>query len=288
MITASQLRCAAVAFSAALKRRGTDHEVPEAREIRAVANRLHGPLVQLKRHLIGRFKDADGWATSVFEGTERPDLLHAASIERDEVIHTRILGWLLDARKSGTLGPKLLIEIIARSYGLRKSVVAKLTKGGAKVIIESGGEGGRPDLEIRGMGFLVLIENKLDASQHSHQLSNYRKRAFRTARTLRVSTRNVILVYLTLSPDDESWRGTGFRHLSYKDLTRRLERLLKTASKADRSAASLAGQYLVTLQKLCMSQEGLSHVVRLVDLHPESVASLSLDSLKRLSEWITP
>jgi hypothetical protein len=241
----------------------------------------------LKRHLVKRLRESPGWSAGAIGRVDRPDLLHAASIERDEVIHTRILGWLLDPPKTGALGRKLLIELVSRAYSLRRHAVGRLLRGDARVIIESGGDEGRPDLEVRGGQYLVVVENKVDAGQHSRQLAGYRKRAFRTARSLGVARRRVFLVYLTLSREDVSWRGTGFAHLTYVDLAKGLERALNVVSKGDRTTSAAASQYLTAVRKLSMGQEGLSQVARRVQIRSDGVASLSLDSLKRLSDWVS-
>ncbi len=289
MTTVHQFRTALAAISGTLAGQRPRHSVVPQSDLQVAAKRLAKPVIRIKRRIIQELRQSVGSERSLMEGGAAPDVLHAAGIERNEVIHTRLLGWLLDPQHTGKAGTHLLVELLYFSKhvaaGITRKQFWKLVRGGVKLVVESVGEEGRPDLEIQGKDFLVFIENKLDSGQQYTQLRRYRKRASSTRRALGIPRSNVFLLYLTLVQDDKPERATGFSHITYGDVAKALEKAIRHTERSSDSPKKLMEQYLSAIQKLRLRQEHLTEALERVRVRPESVASLSLWSLKKLSEW---
>lgn len=171
------------------------------------------------------------------------DLLSIIGRGRRELSHSAVLAWLLKPRASHGLGDGFLVDVLALA-GAAPTPSAPPQK--VRVQREVPGKFKnrevRADIVVSGRGFTLIIENKIDAEEHSGQIERL------IGAFAHVS--NPIFVFLT--PDGRQPRTAGSRAatvrcLSYPDLREHLrERLALTTGGAGRSSAE---NYLMTLDK---------------------------------------
>jgi hypothetical protein len=174
------------------------------------------------------------------------DLLGPLGRARSEVSHTQCLAYLLDHRESHGLGVRVLREFFALMGRVipGEDAFEQLGKNTeennerlrrvrvfAEHCVDSGsGRGGSADdrrcdvwLELveENRAMVVVIENKIDAGEHSAQLSSYEQALWQAARRLRKLSFEAKLIFLT--PDgrqpegqfDQSvWLPIGYRQIA--------------------------------------------------------------------------
>jgi hypothetical protein len=181
-------------------------------------------------------------------GLSVPDFLYLLGRERDENSNSAVLAWLLDPRCAPTLALPALCALakflddaplwsrqlaqaaasnclsVKREYALNREWTAEASTD-------------RPDVVISGPGFVLCLENKVSAREHSGQTAGYWRWLSRVT-GLRGG--------LFLSPAGLAPASEGFRAVSYMDL---LGCLLEGATEHDVDSAEwvVLASYVKTL-----------------------------------------
>jgi hypothetical protein len=147
---------------------------------------------------------------------KRFNIFEVLGVVRAERIHSNFLGFLLNPKESHGLGDRFLKRFLKTALDNETSV-APLTPAGidlfdlsqAEVHIEHD----RFDVLIRDAQnhISVIVEIKIDSTQHSNQLERYYQRE-----CLRYPESNVFGVYLTIDGDDP--RHKHYAPLSHSDI----------------------------------------------------------------------
>ena len=149
-----------------------------------------------------------------------PDFLQLLGRERDENTNSSVLAWLLDPRHAPTLALPALCAL-AEFLGDTETWSRHLTQAAASSCLSVKREytiarewtaedsTDRPDLVISGPGFVLCLENKVSAREHSGQTAGY-WRWLSQVTGLRGG--------LFLSPAGLAPASEGFRAVSYMDL----------------------------------------------------------------------
>lgn len=160
------------------------------------------------------------------EVLKRFNIFNATGMKKQEIKHTRFLGYLLDPNESHGLGSKFLLEFLRNTNQSNKNSgkeivnVLDLNLALAKVSTEYSlgtidGRERRIDILIevsnsKGEKEIVIgIENKLDSGQGNDQLISYKKGINKNYN----SNCRIFLYYLTLQgerPDDADWIGVTY------------------------------------------------------------------------------
>ncbi len=189
-------------------------------------------------------------------GRSVPDFLQLLGRERDENTNSSVLAWLLDPRYAPTLAlpalcalAEFLDDTPAWSRHLTEAAVSCClsVKREYTIAREWTAEDriDRPDLVISGPGFVLCIENKVSAREHSAQTVGYWRWLSRVT-GLRGG--------LFLSPAGLAPASEGFRAVSYMDL---LGCLLEGAADRDVDSAEEAvlSSYVKTLAGYALRTE---------------------------------
>ena len=110
----------------------------------------------------GRLRDSGLWVHG------RTDYLGVIGLHRDELVHSRLVGWLLDPCGHHGLGPRVLKAVLTHA-GLRCEGTVRPER--ARVALEVVVQEGRMDIVVQGPGFYLVIENKVDAEEGLDLLS---------------------------------------------------------------------------------------------------------------------
>ncbi len=170
----------------------------------------------------------------------RDDFLGVLSKQRDELAHSRMIGWLLDPCGRHGLGTQFLAAIVERALGEHWNP-AELAR--AKVELEVPVLSGRMDIVVSTERLYLVVENKVDAEEAVDQCKYY------VDNVSDVRDKRFIL----LSPDGRGAQTTDtFRPISYKQVCRILESALEQVPVADSASDELgrgiAAEYLRTLK----------------------------------------
>jgi hypothetical protein len=165
-----------------------------------------------------------------------PDFLHLLGRERDENTNSRVLEWLLDPRHAPTLAlPALcaLAEFLDETAKWSRHLIEAAASNCLSVKREytlarewtAEDSTDRLDLVISGPGFVLGLENKVSAREHSGQTAGYWRWLSEVT-----GVRGGLYGGLYLSPAGLAPASEGFRAVSYMDL---LACLLEGASDHD-------------------------------------------------------
>jgi hypothetical protein len=188
---------------------------------------------------------------------DAPDLLGIFRKEEDENAHSDVLRWLLDCSEAPTIAPRLLerfashcspqaewrscIDVALRVGGIstRREVVVG-QRDGDQTNLE------RIDLVVSGHGFVIGIENKVNAAEHEGQTLAY-------ANWLR-SIKGVRAGGIFLSPSGVPAQSRDFAPISYLKIT---EYLLDAVTATTPTAAEtfVLRAYLRTLGRRILKSE---------------------------------
>ncbi len=184
------------------------------------------------------------------------DLLGIFRKEEDENAHSDVLRWLLDPSEAAGIAPQLLLRLVTHLSPQADWITCierALHVGGICVRREVtiGGYDGDPssldriDLVISGQGFVIGIENKVNAAEHEGQTAGY-------ARWLG-SIGGARTGGLFLSPSGVPAQSADFRPLSYLKLASYMLEVLEYASTA--SEIQVLTAYLRTLNRRILRSE---------------------------------
>jgi hypothetical protein len=218
---------------------------------------------EAKMRLLDRFL-ADNEDLEILTAKLREfNLFRVLRIERAEIRHSNMLGWLLNPSETHGFGDRflrsylsqVLIDLEPRPTGLRiqASEVQLADLAGVEVFREWGSI----DLlvQIPALKLLVVLENKIDAAESEGQLSRY----FEKARTA-FPNHQILCLYLTLQGDSPSDIGAklGYIPTSHSKSLEVLERVAKNSrANIPESARMLIENYLTVLRRLTMNDKDL-------------------------------
>ncbi len=195
------------------------------------------------------------------------NILRVLRIEKAEIRHSNVLGWLLDPRESHGLGDAfvrrfittLLMDNEQADFGLSSATVELMDL----VDVEVRREWRNIDLLIhsRGNGLVILIENKIRARESKGQLLKYREAVRRSFPDAAV----VIPVFLTLEGDDpsEEAQGSGYIAWSHAALYRAATEVVEQQkNRIPQDAQTFLRHYLDTLRRESMQDKELEDLCK--------------------------
>lgn len=167
----------------------------------------------------------------------RDDLLGVIGRHRDELTHSRFVGWLLDPCARHGLGTRVLSTLLTQLFGDSCSV-ARLEL--ARVRWEVPVAEGRLDIVVSAPGVYLVVENKVDAAEGETQCAYYEEHVLHPDRR-----------FVLLTPDGrQPQSGEHFAPLSYKVFAAVLERALaETTADEGTPGRRIAAEYLRTLRR---------------------------------------
>lgn len=189
--------------------------------------------------------DAGRWVS----GPE--DMLRVLGRQRDELIHSRLIAWLLVPTNRHGLGRAVLDGLLRRLWPgeelLRSGpVVADLEVPGTGLDADGRLRAARADIVIRGDGVTIVVENKLDAGEQPDQC----ERLYWAWATEPGDTRWVFLtpsgrapVTTTSDAAREAWRVLG-----YRDFLAIYTAAIDAAAQSGSLGRATAWQYRATLE----------------------------------------
>jgi len=174
-----------------------------------------------------RLRDAGRWTSG------RSDFLGVIGKHRDELVHSRMIGWLLNPAGRHGLGSRVLLGLLDK---LEASPEATSHLAHARVRCEVVLDQGRLDIVVNAPQLTLVIENKVDAEEGDQQCPYYSER-------LPSST-----ICVLLSPTGrESRNPSSFQPFRYAAFAEILREALQQAS-ADTPGRRIAADYLHTLE----------------------------------------
>ena len=199
------------------------------------------------------------------------NIFKCLSIERAEIRHSNFIAFILDPKKPHGLGDvavrKLLKDIFSDSKASARNTLDadKLNLQN----IEVRREWKNIDILIILERDIVVIENKVDAVDHLHQLETYKEIAKNT-----FPNKNIHHVYLTPFGDDpqDIKHRNIYINYSYKQLAEIIESILKNYKNSDNQKMYFyLSDYLVTIKReLLMNDELNKLAVKLYNAHKEA------------------
>ncbi|HLG55145.1 MAG TPA: PD-(D/E)XK nuclease family protein [Vicinamibacterales bacterium] len=162
----------------------------------------------------------------------RADYLGVLGRHRDELMHSRMIGWLLDPCGRHGLGNRVLAGVLEKVFGESRPRPG-LAQASIRYELSIGN--GRLDVVVTAPELHLVIENKVDASEGDEQCAYYSDNLPSEAQCI------------LLSPDGRASRNSSsFRPLRYSAFA---DVLRSALADADRNAAGrrIAEDYLTTL-----------------------------------------
>lgn len=173
-------------------------------------------------------RDAGRWVHG------RTDFLGVVGKHRDELVHSRLIGWLLDPCGHHGLGSSVLSAVLAAA-GLTPASPNLLCR--ARVRLEVPVAEGRLDIVVEAPGLYLVIENKVDASEGPGQCAYYVE-----------NVQHAFKCFILLTPDGRAADDAPVvRPLSYAAFARLLESAIAESSSSGDGRA-VAVDYLRTLR----------------------------------------
>ncbi len=179
------------------------------------------------------------------------DMLSVLGRQRDELIHSRLIAWLLVPTNQHGLGRAVLSRLVEHLWPgerlLESGAVTAQTEVNGGGLDEAGTwHEARADIVLTGDGVTVIIENKLDAGEQPDQCE-------RQYWAWAAEPGDIRWVFLTPSGRSpmtvtSDAAKAAWRTLSYADLRRILASALDDAGTAPTSGRATASQYLATLR----------------------------------------
>jgi hypothetical protein len=165
----------------------------------------------------------------------RDDLLGVIGRHRDELTHSRIVGWLLDPVARHGLGTRLLAALLQNVFN---EPFDHLRLDQARVRWEVPVAEGRMDIVITAPGLYLVIENKVDTDEGDGQVLYYMEHV--TEPDAR---------FILLSPDGRKAMGTDdCGPAKYSQIADMLEAAL-AVTPGTASGRPIAVEYLRTLRR---------------------------------------
>lgn len=180
------------------------------------------------------------------------DMLSVLGRQRDELVHSRLLAWLLVPNHRHGLGRSVLtgfLDALWPGEGLMRSgpVTAELEVPAAGVDEDGRLREARADIVLRGDGITVVIENKLDAGEQPDQC----ERLYWAFAGGAGEVRYVFLTPSGRSPTTAPSQATSdaWEALGYRDVRAVVEAAIAGARPSSAAGRATALQYLETLAR---------------------------------------
>ena len=143
----------------------------------------------------------------------------AVSSLRDETRHSRVLATFLDPASSHGQGA-VLLALFLRELGLTDEESAPTDQAAWRIATEiTLGNGSRIDILVEGPGWVIGIENKVDAEEGHGQLTGYAQELAKLAASQRAVGRNTRAALVFLTPLGREPKE-GREHLQHQGLDR--------------------------------------------------------------------
>lgn len=177
-------------------------------------------------------------------------MLSVLGRQRDELVHSRLIGWLLGPTNQHGLGRRFLnafLDYLWPDERLLPSgpvvVETEMTRSAADELGSM--REARADIVLHGDGVTVLIENKLDAGEQPEQC----ERLYWAWADEPVDTRWVFLTPTGRAPVTATSQAarSAWRTMSYGDVRELLTGAVESAGVSSSTGRSSAMQYLATL-----------------------------------------
>lgn len=201
-----------------------------------------------------RFEQVKGEADSLVDAglwTSGPaDMLSVLGRQRDELMHSRLIGWLLVPTNRHGLGRTFLTGFLDHVWPgeglLRSGPVFVETEAVGSALDDVGRQReARADIVLRGDGLTVLIENKLDAGEQPEQCERlYWAWAAEPGETRWVFLTPTGRAPVTATSDAAK---TAWRAMSYEELRGIIATAIENAAASPTTGRATAMQYLASL-----------------------------------------
>jgi len=201
-----------------------------------------------------------------------PNIFNALSISRRELSHSNFLAWLFDPKEGHGLGSLVLRKFLREVFSDDKSDSRGFIDADLMDVngVEIRREWRNIDILILLPKDVVVVENKVDTSDHSRQLSKYRHivgEAF--------ANRKKHFVYLT--PEGTSPQEDGedeyYINYSYHNIVEILERILEVYSEnMPEKSISYIGDYTTMIRRNLLMNESINQkAMEIYRAHKEAI-----------------
>jgi hypothetical protein len=203
---------------------------------------------------LGRFSEIKSQADALINAgrwTSGPfDMLSVLGRQRDELVHSRLIGWLMAPTGRHGLGRAFLsgfVDALWPGEGLLRTgpVLVETEVSGMGMDDDGRLHEARADIVVRGDGLTIVIENKLDAGEQPEQC----ERLYWGWAAEPGDKRWVFLTpsgRVPVTTTSEAARG-AWRTMSYRGLRDVVERALDEGASLSATGRPTATQYLATL-----------------------------------------
>jgi len=217
-----------------------------------------------------------------------PNIFSVLKFENTEIRHSNFISWLLDPNGNHGLGDLFLKRFLKDIFSNQKYdwinefAIDSLDLDDTEVKREWH----NIDLLIQCKGFIVCIENKLFAGEHSDQLKKYHE----TVDTYYKDYKKAF-IYLTpygIEPEKEE-DAKLWRTYSYDDIARNIETIMSLYSKdlADKVKGYLE-DYLIAIRRDIMKESELNELARTIyRSHKEAIDFIKDNIPDRLEEVLS-
>ena len=229
-------------------------------------------LERLRPFFVGFSDKLKDWENDQRATAERFNLLEVLRVDRKELLHSKVLAWLLDHRMSkhgthaqGKLGFCLFLNILGKELGL----IEAYSETQYRVSLEPAGDGLRADIEVAAPGrFVIHFENKVDSEEGEDQTKNEWEALLKRAEELGIPhscpPARVHGIFLTLQ--GEPPHCEHFKPMSWAKMARVFEEFGRQAQPPD--VRLFASHYAKALRNL---SPGTSEEERRTDYGEPSV-----------------
>jgi hypothetical protein len=220
-------------------------EVVAAEWRRIAADRLPNEMrfIRVKREA-DAIIDAGQWVSGP------ADLLSVLGRQRDELVHSRMIGWLLTPTGRHGLGRRFLQALLDHVWPGQELLATGLVTVDVETTRSAADDVGllreaRADIVVIGEDATIVIENKVDAEEGTDQC----ERLYWAWADQPTEIRWLFLSPTGRSPVTASSAASraAWRTIGYGDLQRLLRSTLAGASESDAGGRSTAAQYLAAI-----------------------------------------
>ena len=195
-------------------------------------------------------READALVNAGLWTSGPSDMLSVLGRQRDELMHSRLIGWLLVPTNRHGLGRAFLTGFLDHLWPgealLRSGPVFVDTEETGSALDNAGRQrDARADLVLRGDGLTVLIENKLDAGEQPEQC----ERLYWAWATAPGEKRWVFLTPQGRPPVTATSDAarSAWQTMSYADIRQIVAAALQSAPASSTTGRATANQYLASL-----------------------------------------
>lgn len=207
----------------------------------------------------------------------RLNIFDALRVTRTEIRHSNFLAWLLDPEEShgqGDLFLKAILIDLFRSAGSSQRPISPVLLDAQDLLgVEIRREWRHIDLLIRceNPSFLIVIENKVDSSEHSNQLERYENDA-------RDAWPDIPKMFVLLSPSGVAPSDEDWVRYSYADIHRVLTRVQQSsAGSLGTDTAVFLDHYLRLLRSRFMDDSRIAELCKRIYVNHRQAIELIVE-----------